>query len=65
MDKQLLLGASMICAGLLTWNVATTHQLAIEIASFKTALLQRVERLEFWTERLANRVNALETERDN
>lgn len=51
----------VIALGLLAWNVNTTQELTVQIARFEADTLNRIERLEYWTERLANRINKLET----
>lgn len=51
----------VIALGLLSWLVVTTQELQIQLAGFQADTLNRIERLEFWTERLANRINKLET----
>lgn len=63
-ELNLNIAASILIVGLMTWNVATTQQLTVQMARFEADALNRIARLEYWTERLANRVNALETNED-
>lgn len=51
----------VIALGLLAWNVTTTQDLTVQIARFEADALNRIQRLEYWTERLADRINKLET----
>lgn len=54
----------VIALGLLAWNVNTTQELTVQIARFEADTINRIERLEYWTERLANRINKLETQEE-
>lgn len=56
--------AAVALVALMTWTAATTQSLSIQIAELKVGFSQRLERLEFWAERLATRVNNLETSRE-
>lgn len=61
MQMNLQTIGGVIALGLLSWLVVTTQELQIQLAGFQADTLNRIERLEFWTERLANRINKLET----